>query len=500
MKINIKIHDCIPLMIIGFGPHAKRIYYPVVKNIKKDFNIQLMSVVDLESKKIDIEDFFLKNDIDQFKKPSFIFIPENKRTFEKLHPEIEKVLSMEVKKKGIKAVIISTEPMVHVQYARWALKEGLHIMMDKPLSVRKELSTNIVEAKRLIDEYQELEILLEKKRSAGNFIVFDLMAQRRFHPALLLIQNLIKEVYIRTNMPVSSITSVHSDGQWRMPSEIIEQNYHPYNQGYGKSSHSGYHTIDIGAWLIETTTKKDKLFDNIDVFSNFLRPSDFYEQLNLDDYRKIFSDYDIHNKYSESEFKNKFCDMGEIDAFVSLGFRRGVKTSTLVNLSMIHNGSAQRNWPTSVNRDLYKGNGRIRHESHYVVQGPFQAISFISYQSKELNPDDTEGLYDMGGEYHLDINVFRNNVLFPDWDAYKKYTIKDLSNTIMEGRSRGHQEDARRNCLINFFQQILDKNINNKSSLQSHKVSVLLHSAIYQSACARYSNKNPLINIKVSRN
>jgi hypothetical protein len=390
--------------------------------------------------------------------------------------------------------------MVHVQYARWALKRGLHIMMDKPLSVREDLSTNITEARKLIKEYEELDTLLNKKRSEGNFMVFDLMAQRRFHPALLLIQKLIDEVRVRTNMPISSITCVHSDGQWRMPSEIIDQDYHPYNQGYGKSSHSGYHTIDVGAWLLETTTKREKLFDNIDVFSNFLRPADFYEQLNLKDYQKIFPDYDVHNRYSEKQFQDSFCGMGEIDAFVSLGFKRGDKTSALVNLSMIHNGSAQRNWPTAANRDLYKGNGRIRHESHYIVQGPFQAISFISYQSKELNPDDTEGLYEMGGEYHLDINVFRNNILFPDWNAYKKYTIKDLTTTIMEGKSRGHQEDARRDCLLNFFQQIVSKDINERSSLQSHKVSVILHSAIYQSACARHAKRNPLINVKIRRN
>ncbi len=483
-------------MIIGFGPHAKRIYYPAIQNLKEDFNLRVTSIVDLESKKEDIENFLSKQANKLVPKPSLIFISEAHKTYERLHPEIEKRLSEEIKRENVKAVVISTEPMVHAQYARWALKNGLHIMMDKPLSVRERLSTDISEAKRLVDEYQELERMLKEKRSEGFFMIFDLMAQRRFHPAFLLIQRLIREVRERTNMPVSSISSVHSDGQWRMPSEIIDQDYHPYNQGYGKSSHSGYHTIDVGAWLLETTTAKDKLFDNIDVFSNFLRPADFYNQLNLNDYRKLFTGYDKFNKYSEEEFAQKFEGMGEIDALVSLAFKQKEKTSALVNLSMIHNGSAQRNWPIAEGRDLYKGNGRIRHESHYIVQGPFQAISFVSYQSKELDPNETEGLYETGGEYHLDIHVFRNSTLFPDWAAHKKYTIKDIGTTIMQGRSRGHQEDARRNCLLNFFQQIQEGKGNDKSSLQSHKISVLLHSAIYQSACARYLKENPLINIE----
>lgn len=499
MVSNLQTLENIPLMIIGFGPHTKRIYYPVINNLEKEFNLQLVSIVDLECKKSDIEDYLSKDESNRSRKLSLILIPENQKTFQKIHPEVEKKLSREIKEKNIKAVIISTEPMVHVQYARWALKKGLHIMMDKPLSVRNKISTDIKEAKKLLTEYEELDALLHRQRTKGNFIVFDLMAQRRFHPALLLIQKLITEVREKTNMPISSITSVHSDGQWRMPTEIVDQNYHPYNQGYGKSSHSGYHTIDVGAWLLESTTKCNKLFDNVDIFSNFLRPADFYEQLNLDDYNNIFPNYLVHSKYSEKELQQHFCGMGEIDAFVSLNFKRGDRTSALINLSMIHNGSSQRNWPTATGRDLYKGNGRIRHESHYIVQGPFQAISLVSYQSKELNPNDTEGLFDMGGEYHLDINVFRNNILFPEWNAYKKYTIKDLTTTIMEGKSRGHQEDARRTCLQNFFQQILDKKSNEKSSLQSHKISVILHSAIYQSACKRNSKKNPLINMKIER-
>jgi hypothetical protein len=58
MKSNEQAQEHIPVMIIGFGPHAKRIYYPVIKNLKKNFDLQLMSVVDLESKRTDIEHFF----------------------------------------------------------------------------------------------------------------------------------------------------------------------------------------------------------------------------------------------------------------------------------------------------------------------------------------------------------------------------------------------------------------------------------------------------------
>ncbi|MEK7157190.1 MAG: hypothetical protein AAB709_01410, partial [Patescibacteria group bacterium] len=52
--------DSMRVMIIGFGPHAKRIYYPAIKNLSKDFNLHVASIVDLESKKADIENFLSK--------------------------------------------------------------------------------------------------------------------------------------------------------------------------------------------------------------------------------------------------------------------------------------------------------------------------------------------------------------------------------------------------------------------------------------------------------
>ncbi len=484
-------------MIIGFGPHAKRIYFPTLTKLEKDFNLGIKVVVDLESKKEDIENFLSVNKHTAKSALSVIFLPDREKRYDKIPSGFEKKLTRIVLEQNINAVVISTEPMAHVQYARWALKNNLHIIMDKPLSVLENVSTDAKMAKKMIKEYETLSQELDKKRVAGNFLVFDLMAQRRFHPGFLLVRNLIREVSDRTNMPVSSITSVHSDGQWRMPSEIVDQDYHPYNQGYGKCSHSGYHTIDVAAWLLETTTNEGKKFDNVDVFSNFLRPDDFYEQLNLEDYQKIFPDYQKHNKYPEVELKKRFADMGEIDALVSLNFKRKNKTMALANLSMIHNGMAQRNWPTAIGRDLYKGNGRIRHESHYIVQGPFQAISFVSYQSKEIDPNIiSNDLYETGGEYHLDIHVFRNSTLFPDWTAHKKYTIKDLGTKITEGKSRGHQEDARKNCLVNFLTQIKTRKTNDESSLDSHKMSISLQSAVYQSAAARYKGQNPLINIR----
>lgn len=322
------------------------------------------------------------------------------------------------------------------------------------------------------------------------------MAQRRFHPAFLKVKKLVKEVFDETNCPITSIQSFHSDGQWRMPSEIVDQIYHPYCQGYGKCSHSGYHSIDISTWLIEATENSNKNINNVDVFSNFLYPNDFLYQLNLEDYKKLFPEFEKHNKYPKHELIVKYKNYGEIDAFISLAYKHDDTKMTLGSINLIHNGFAQRNWVTAEGRDLYKGNGRVRHETHYIEQGPFQAISYISYQGEEVDPDKLDNIYDYGGEYHLDIHVFRNNKMFPKWKNHEMLSIKDLSVNIMEDKSRGHQEDARRNCVLEFVDLINGKkNVESTSDYLDHKRSTILLYAAYKSAVLKKKGENPLVNI-----
>ncbi len=106
-------------------------------------------------------------------------------------------------------------------------------------------------------------------------------------------------------------------------------------------------------------------------------------------------------------------------------------------------------------------------------------------------------LDDIGGEYHLDIYVFRNNKLFPQWKSYEKISIKDLGVRVLEGNSRGHQEDARRNCVLEFIDFIQKPKPSNLliSELTDHSRGTALLSGIYQSSVKRSQGFNPLINM-----
>ena len=148
--------------------------------------------------------------------------------------------------------------------------------MDKPISTPINLSTNMKSVHQLSEDYFDLlDLYIKQKRKYPN-LVFELLTQRRYHSAFLKIKELVDDVAIRTGVPITSFQTTHCDGQWRMPSEIIEQNYHPYNQGYGKCSHSGYHSIDIMDWLVRSSIKnRNQNIDKIEVLSDFMYPNDF---------------------------------------------------------------------------------------------------------------------------------------------------------------------------------------------------------------------------------
>jgi predicted dehydrogenase len=481
----------INLLLIGLGPHAKRIYYPIAARDGATHNFRIAHVVELETKRQDIIEYFSSSG---FPSCDVTYLTENQKNCQSFKlgvaPELDKI----IKEKNITGVIISTEPTAHVCYAEWALERGLSILMDKPISTHKNIATSLEAVEKIKSDYEKLEQAYKKAQKKHPGLIFSLTAQRRFHAAFIRVKELITEVFEKTNCPITSIQSFHSDGQWRMPSEIVDQIYHPYCQGYGKCSHSGYHSIDIAPWLLEATETAGKEINNVDVFSNFLYPRDFLTQFNLDDYRKIFTDFDRINKYSIEELTTKFESFGEIDAFLSFAFKHNDHTISLGSTNLVHNGFAQRNWVSAEGRDLYKGNGRVRHESHYIEQGPFQAVSYVSYQGKEIDPDNLDGIYEVGGEYHLDIHVFRNQKMFPEWKNYEKHTINDLSTNILCGKSRGHQEDARRKCTLEFVNAI-QKGTAISSDFLEHKRATMMLYASYKSAVLRKMGQNPIINI-----
>ncbi len=439
------------ILLIGLGYHARRIYYPIIQELQEKERVNKIFIIDLLSEKNIIENYLHEKN----SKKTFCYYLKKAQN-KKLSKDFEEYLNNLIAREKIEGTIIATEPLAHTIYAEWALKNGISILMDKPISTHENIISRKSCANKLIKDYNKLLNLYQKSKEKNKNIVFSLMTQRRFHRLFNQARKSIKEIFEYTNSPITSIQTFHCDGQWRFPTEIIEQSAHPYNQGYGKCSHSGYHFFDLTSWLMEAA-EGDKKPDHFAVSSQYTSPSDFINQINYEDYRNLFSDFDSYNNYSKNEFLKKSKKFGEIDSFNQFAFRKKERTITLASINLCHTGFSQRNWPTAANRDLYKGNGRVRQEIHIIEQGPFQSLIYFSLQSKEVDPSSNKNLSDPGGENHADLFISRNSKLNPSWKSFQKISASDLIKSNMKGKSRGHQEEARRDCVIDFINALEGK-------------------------------------------
>lgn len=485
----------INVLLVGCGYHARRIYVPHLSGQKI---ARLSVVVDVISQKEKIESYLKEKgivDID-------LYFTKNDDISDELSAEEIDNLNKLVTKRKIDAVIISTEPLAHFKYAKWALESDLHILMDKPITTEYDISTNEEKAKKIYSDYLFLKKIYQSKLITKN-LVFILQAQRRHHGGFLRTRDLILEVAEKTNCPVTSIQSFHSDGQWRFPKEIVEQTYHPYNQGYGKMSHSGYHSLDTATWLAQSSIiDPQKSYDNFELYAQVLRPVDFLSQLTPLDYVALFPEINRNELFSNTQLEEMMNSKkvgsvtGELDAHALIALRHGHRTITNIGSHAIHNGFSQRNWISVAGRDLYKGNGRVRHESYIIEQGPFQSIIVNSFQSHELFKSEIISNA-VGGEYHYDIHVFRNSTLFPEYKAYELITMSEINQLVDLKYSRGHQEDARRNCVEEFISAIKNSTppYQQISNFFEHELSTQLLGAIYRSVANDSSSR--VINEKI---
>ncbi len=471
-------------LLIGVGYHSKRIYVPY---LKESTLCNFVACLDLLSQKEKVDTFFEKQGIS-----IATYYTDDNSISDELSCRDTDLLNSVVRKFNIEAVVISTEPLSHFKYTKWALENNLHVLLDKPITTEIDVSTDTNKAEKLYQDYERLADLYIEKTKKLN-LVFNIQAQRRFHAGFQAVREKIVEMVKISHCPVTSIQTSHSDGQWTFPNEFIHQTYHPYNKGYGKVSHSGYHSLDIALWLAKASLENDKQWDNFKLYSQFVRPSDVLGQFNREDYVRIFPH--ISNTDLQLDIEKDVAKItGEVDAFTNIALRRGEYVMTSIVCSILHNSLSQRGWFDSVGRNLYKGNGRIRQESYIIEQGPFQSIVINSFQSQEIQKKDLAP-YSFGGEYHFDIYVFRNKNMFPDLLSYEFLNMQNLRPVEEKGYSRGHQEDARRNCVENFYKSIINQipTSEQKSNIIDHGLTTHILSSIYNSAAKQYTGGSGVI-------
>lgn len=476
------------LILIGCGPHAKRVYLPAIQNMA---SATISLIVELEDQKDAVENVIQK----YFYSETYF----TKWFEDKLPEKLIVYLDNHIQKFNIEGIIIATEPLIHKAYSKWALSRGLNILLDKPITTRKNVISDINQAEGILKDYEEL-IIDYKQLQEQKETVFMINSQRRFHKGFQFVKEKIREVATLTNCPINFIQAYHSDGQWRFPSEIVTQNYHPYCYGYGKASHSGYHIFDIALEFYKASANDNKAATNFDIYSSLLQPQGFFHQLETNDYNKLFIGEEEHqSKWNTEEVFDKCNDFGELDLSSIITLKRGNIAMANVNINLIHNGYSGRTW-VNPGSDLYKGNGRIKHESYHIQQGPFQSIQIHAYQGSDQHDLDNGIEDNLGGKNHFDIHVFRNPLIangkeqpevFKLTDIFNKPTTDSQSSIMMEQVKFKVVEE-----FVDFIQGRIKKKLVT-SQIMDHKTSVQIMSAVYCSQINAKNEKSPIISYKL---
>ncbi|HMQ95602.1 MAG TPA: hypothetical protein PKD19_00100 [Candidatus Saccharibacteria bacterium] len=419
------------IALFGCGPHAKRIYVGYFVR----HNIQPKLIVDIESSRKVIEAMAAKHGWHDtrlfFVNATHPYIAFSDQEHHELNTLLEELM--------IGGGIVSTPPEIHIPYARLCLERGIKVLIDKPLSAPKDLSVG--NAQQIVDDLGDL-----LRHDTGDNIV--VQCQRRRHLGYQYVKSLIDGVSEEYGIQPHFIDIYHSDGRWDFPDEIPRLDNHPYANGYGKLLHSGYHFVDLLCFLTERYQ-----YDDYRVHSYANTIHSFKAQVPDRFYKRMF---DIDNEYV---FPEK--GFGEIDSYSLLQLRRDGRAMTTVAINLLHTGFSRRAWGEA-KEDLYKGNGRLRHERVNIQIGPLMNIQVHSYQSTEVHDVSQPNLTECGGLEHFDIHIYRNSDLMGG-KPFEIITLEQLEQDDGAMNDIGQNEYARHQLVTDFLH-----NVPSQSGIRSH--------------------------------
>ncbi|MEV6987013.1 Gfo/Idh/MocA family oxidoreductase [Sphaerisporangium sp. NPDC051017] len=478
------------ILVIGVGPHARRTHLPALAAGQESGLVGTVTSVDV----LGAADALVTYDTEAGTRTLPVTLVEPFDSTHRTLPEpVRHSLDAVARRCGIDAVVVSTEPSFHMVYTRWALEHRLSVLLDKPLSVHAGCSVDPARAWAILTDFDDILGSYRQARERNPQTLVSVQCQRRYHPAFWRMRELIAEIAAETNCPVTSVQSFHSDGQWRMPDELIDLSYHGFDRGYGKCAHSGYHFFDIVPWLLAAGETSGKVLDAVDVHATITRPADVLAQLSVRDHERLVPGFARRNPYTEAELLSATRLFGEVDAFISTAYKSGGRTITLGSINLAHNGFSQRGSLTPVHASLYKGNGRVRHENHIVEQGPFQAIHFHSLQT--LSDGTTgEDPYAVGREGHIHVHVFRNNRFRPGWRKYDGFGFDALTTTSESEVEAPTQESSRRRAIREFLEYLNGRRTREQmtSEFTSHRRGATLMAGAYLSMAQQWNGGSPV--------
>ena len=478
------MNDPTRLLLVGVGPHARRFYLPTIAALGPARGIQFVAAVELHQQKEPATRAIADAGLDA---ELLTVSPFSEAMPDEAAARLDELIA----RLDIGAVIISTDPLSHGAYAQWAIERQLHVLLDKPISSRRDAVSDLAQARGIEDDYHLLARAYRDllRREARAFIV---CAHRRYHPGIQAVVERIEAVSRQTGCPVTAIHSHHSDGQWRLPNEMVTQKHHSYCEGHGKASHSGHHFFDCVYRFQRAGQAAGKAPDQMQVFASFVQPHGHLRQLTERDYERLFGpEYLDVRTLTDAELDPLLSTYGELDISAVLTFRAQGVPVCLGSLELLHNGFSRRSW-VHPGEDLYKGNGRVKHEHHRVHVGPFMAIHVDSYQAKDKHERSDEEDLLPGGNNHYDLRVFNNTDMLPGTEAVEQMSLTDLGRFKED---RLHIEVVKEGAVREFFACLTGALAPTavRSSLLDHRVPVQILSGVYRSHVQALMGQEPTV-------
>lgn len=455
------------IILIGLGPHARRIYYPLLEKYAECYQIRIPLIIDLQDQQETIQRYLANRSLQP---ESTCFLDTALRNQDELSPDVALLLDSVVCANPGCSLILSTEAKAHKPYLLWAIAHNVDVLMDKPISTPVGAGIDVDAARQIFTDYCEIEAAL--CRSSANVIV---QCQRRSHPGYQLVHDYLVEFIQNFQVPLSYLDIHHADGMWCMPSEFFSRENHPYKYGYGKLMHSGYHFVDLAAWLLGCNDMLEtKRPEHAELFVKSFRPYDFLHQLNAEDYVRLFQTDRFDCCFSPEQLQQTR-HFGEMDSFVLCQLKRDDAVMSTLSLNLQQNSFSRRSWCTQP-LDTYKGNGRVRHEQMSLQVGNLLNIQVHSYQAYETKRSDLSvAAGEVGHEDHFDVLVFRNSGVVGG-QSMEKFSVGAESRVrhTQDSTYLGHNEHAREVQFCDFLQGNAGQ-----SHFSSHRFTNQLLSQIY---------------------
>ncbi|MEV6976938.1 Gfo/Idh/MocA family oxidoreductase [Kitasatospora sp. NPDC093806] len=480
------MNAAVNVLVVGVGPHTRLNHLSALAAAQDAGLAGTVTGVDLPHAAVAAVEYGTPGRLRRMPVVAVQQIPATRQT---LPRGVRQVLEGVVRRERIGAVVVATEPSVHLPYALWAMERGLPVLLDKPLTVHPAASTDPAAAMAIADDFETLLDAYRAARRRDPRMVVSVLSQRRWHPAFRLVRELIGEVAETTNCPVTSIRSSHGDGQWRLPDELVDLSYHGFDRGYGKAAHSGYHHFDVVPWWLAAGERPGKEIDEIEVHAACTRPADFLAQLTVADHELLLPGLADRNPYTEQDLHRLTAGFGEVDVFLNVAYRSRGRTMALGSHSLAHTTFSQRGNLHPEPGGLYKSNGRIGQETHIIQQGPFQALHLHILQSLHADQDGIDRRAP-GGADHIELHVFRNNKMCPDWERHRTLGFADLVQGSGTGAVLPTQRSARTCAIVEFLSNLAGRipRTAMASDLADHRRPARLMAAAYLSMARRYAD------------